>query len=79
MATILAQPILRLFLSHLGISLQASHFLSRMIPMPQDEEASTQNSIGDTRRGLESEELEKLADSWVCHQVMSARMLGLGG
>jgi hypothetical protein len=49
-----------------------------MIPMPQDEEASTQNSIGDTGGGLESEEPKKLADSWVCHQVMSARMLRLG-
>ena len=78
MATILAQPILQLSLSHPEISLQASYSSPKMIPIPQEEEASTQNSMGDTEGGLDNKEPQKLVDSWEHHHAMSDNTLRLG-
>ena len=64
MATILAQPILQPSLFYLGISLQVSHSSPRMIPIPQEEEASTKNLMRDMEDGLDNEEPQKLVDSW---------------
>lgn len=46
--------------------------------MPQEDEASTQNLMGDVVGGLESTEPQNSEESWECHQLMSERMEGLG-
>lgn len=46
--------------------------------MPHDEEASTQNSRLETGGGLDNDDPQKTADSWLRHQLTSARTLGLG-
>ena len=73
-----AHPILRPFLSHSGCNLHASHLFPSIVPIPQDDEASTQNSTGETIGGFDREEPQKITDSWVRHQVMSVRTAGLG-
>lgn len=47
--------------------------------MPQEEEASTQNSIDEGGGGgFDSKKPEHLTESWVCHQAISDRTLGFG-
>ena len=58
-ATISAHLMLWPSLSQLGQSFQASHSSSKMIPMPHEEEALTQNWIGEESGGLDREELQK--------------------
>ena len=77
-ATISAHPMLRPSESQPGENFQASHVPLKTKPTPHDEEASTQNSTGDTGGGLERIEPQKLAVSWDRHQVMSVRTLALG-
>ena len=78
MATISAQPMLRPSLSHPGTSLQASHSSSNIMPIPQDEEASTQNSMEDVGGGFDNDEPQKSVDNSIRHHAMSANTLGLG-
>ena len=61
MATISAQPMLQPSLSQPGKSFQASHSLLKMIPMPQEDEASTQNLTGEQGGGLVSVEPQNSA------------------
>jgi len=46
--------------------------------MPQVVEASTQNSMGLGGGGLTRLEPQNGAESWVRHQLMSAKTVGLG-
>jgi hypothetical protein len=46
--------------------------------MPQDDEASIQNSVQETGAGLANDEPAKSAASWRRHQTMSDRTLGFG-
>ena len=78
MAIISAQPMLRPFLSQLGKNFQESHSLSKTTPTPQEDEASTQNSIEEAVGGLERDEPQKVEESWVRHQMMSDITLELG-
>ena len=75
---ILAQPILQLCLSQPGWNFQVSQLSLSTMPIPQEDEASTQNSTGDTGGGLAKEEPQKLEDSWERHQAMSEKTLVLG-
>lgn len=63
MATISAQPMLRPFLSQLGRSFHASHSLFRIIPMPHDDEASTQKSIEEVTGGFDRKEPQNSEES----------------
>ena len=62
-ATILAQPISQLSLFHPGLSFQVSQMLSKMIPIPHDDEALTQNSTKETGGGLKMREPQNLDES----------------
>ena len=59
MAIISAQPMSRPSLSQPGRSLQASQISSKMMPMPHEDEASTQNSTEEGVGGFESDEPQK--------------------
>jgi hypothetical protein len=48
------------------------------MPIPQDVEASTQNSIIDVGGGFDKEDPQKSAESWARHHPISAKTLGLG-
>ena len=50
----------------------------KTIPMPHEEEASTQNSTDKGGGGFDSTEPQKGERSWDLHQLMSMRTLGLG-
>ena len=78
MAMISAQPILWPFLCQPGCNFQASQLSPKIMPMPQEDEASTQNSIGKGGGGLAKEEPQKSDDNWVRHQLISESTLGLG-
>jgi hypothetical protein len=73
-----AHPMLWLSLSQPGINFHASYLSLRMIPTPQEEEASTQNLMEVTGGGLANEDPQKLSASWDRHQVISDKTLGLG-
>ena len=62
MATISAQPILHPFLFQPGQSFHESHLLSRTIPIPCDDEASTQKSM-EVIGGFYKVELQKSKDN----------------
>ena len=47
-------------------------------PTPHDEEASTQNSTGETGGGFESTEPQKDDVSCILHQLISAKTVALG-
>lgn len=78
MATNSAHPMLQPSRFHPGDSFQESHWPSRTIPMPHEEEASTQNSIGEAGGGLVRNEPQKSADSWARHQLISEKTPGVG-
>ena len=73
MATISAHPIFRPFLFQPGWSFHESHSFSRIMPIPQDEKASTQKSMDEVTGGFDRVEPQKFRDNCVCHQSMSAR------
>jgi hypothetical protein len=77
-ATISAHPMLRPSFSQPGLSFQKSHSFPKTTPMPQDVEASTQNSILEAGGGLESTEPQKSAVRRVRHHCMSDKTLALG-
>ena len=77
-ATISAHSMLWLSLSQLKWSFQASHLSSKMIPIPHEEEALTQNWTGEASGGLDREELEKVSERQVCYQAILVRTLELG-
>lgn len=77
-ATISAHPMFRPSVFQPTDNLQASHSPLKTIPMPHDEEASTQKSTEEAGGGLDKEELQKAKANFVHHQSMSDRTLGLG-
>jgi hypothetical protein len=78
MATISAQPMFRPPLCQFMDNFQKSQSLSKTIPIPHDDEASTQNLILDVGGGLDKMEPQKSANNWVRHHSMSDNTLGLG-
>ena len=77
-ATISAHPMLWPSLSQPGQSFQASHSSSRIIPMPHDDDALSQNWTGEALGGFDKEEPQKELERRVCHHAMSVRTLRLG-
>ena len=77
-ATISAQPILRPYLFHPELNFHASHSPLNITPIPQDDDASTQNSIVEVVGGFNKKEPQKERESCVRHQSRSERTLGLG-
>jgi len=73
-----AQPIVRPLPFQPSRNSHASQALSNTTPMPQVVEASTQNSMGLGGGGLTRLEPQNGAESWVRHQLMSAKTVGLG-
>ena len=63
MATISAHPIFCPFLFQPGRSFHESHSFSRIMPMPQDKEASTQKSMDEVTGGFDRMELQKSRDN----------------
>ena len=78
MATNSAQPMLRPSASQPEDKCQASHSPSKTIPMPQEEEASTQKSTGEVGGGLDRTDPQKSLESSVRHHCTSVKTLGLG-
>jgi hypothetical protein len=78
MATISAQLIFRPSLSQPLESFQKSQQVPKTIPMPHDDEASTQKLVGETGGGFDSFEPQKSEVSWLRHHLTSDRTLGLG-
>ena len=78
MAMISAHPMLWPFLSQPGRSFHDSHSSPKMTPIPQDEEVSTQNSIGEGVGGLDRVEPQKSEESRTRHHSISEQTLRLG-
>jgi hypothetical protein len=78
MATNSAQPISRPFFFQLGFRRQDSQILSKMTPIPQFVDVSTQNCIGLNGGGREICVPQKGAESCSCHQLISERTLWFG-
>jgi hypothetical protein len=57
---------------------QASHSPLKTMPIPHEDDASTQNSTGEAGGGLDNTEPQKSLVSWSRHHPMSVRTLGLG-
>jgi hypothetical protein len=77
-ATVSAQPILRPSESQPLENFQASHTPLKTMPIPQEDDASTQKSIGEMGGGLDNMEPQKSLASWLRHHSISVRTLGLG-
>ena len=77
-ATISAQPMLRPSVFQPGVSFHESHSLSRTIPTPHEDDASTQNSMGEVSGGFVIAEPQNLEESWVRHHAISVMTLGFG-
>ena len=73
-----AHPMLRPSMFHPGASFHESQWSSRTTPTPQEEEASTQKSVGEAGGGFVRSEPQKCAESRECHQSMSVRTPELG-
>jgi hypothetical protein len=65
-------------LSQPSENFQAFHSPPKTTPIPHDEDTSTQKSTVGREGGLDNVEPQKSAVSWVCHQRISVRTLGLG-
>ena len=61
-----------------GCNFQKSHSLLKTTPIPQEDDASTQNSIGEMGGGFDREEPQNGRESWARHHAILVMMLGLG-
>ena len=77
-ATISAYPMSWPSLSQTHHSFQASHSWPKTMPIPQGDDASTQNLTDNMGGGFKMGEPQKLAVSRVHHQFTSDKTLGLG-
>ena len=78
MATNSTHPMLQPSTFHPGASFHESQWSSRTTPTPQEEEASTQKSVGEAGGGFVRSEPQKSAESRERHQSMSVRTPELG-